>query len=79
MWTLPDRAAKRERGDHRRWMWMATFPMIIDDPVLGRCEITFHPQDGRLYRPLDLDKLGKEPMMPETPEAPLTERSEGMP
>ncbi len=48
------RAEKRERGDHRRWMWMATFPQIIDDAVLGKCEITFHPLYGRCYRPLSL-------------------------
>jgi len=48
------RAEKRERGDHRRWTWVATFPQTVEDTVLGQCVVTFHPLYGRLYRPLSL-------------------------
>jgi len=48
------RAEKRERGDHRRWVWVATFPQTVEDAVLGQCVVTFHPLYGRLYRSLSL-------------------------
>jgi hypothetical protein len=47
-------AIKRELGDHRRWLWQATMPYIYFDKVFDcDTEVTFDPQYGRLYRPLN--------------------------
>lgn len=50
------RTSRREVGDHRRWWWMATMPLIIKDDPVFRCdtEVFFDPKWGRCYRPESL-------------------------
>ena len=45
------RAEKRERGDHRRWSWIAASPWREHSGVLGPCTVRFDPKMGRLYTP----------------------------
>jgi hypothetical protein len=51
------RDEKRDRGDHRRWWWMAMSPWREQNEFFGPCEVRFDPKMGRLRTPDSLDYL----------------------